>query len=180
MQSLYTRTTKSTILDPWDYPYSATKKQARRLARRGQEIRGFLRLERAEEDEPGENRFRDEREDDVAAFAEQIVLELPDALVLQEHVDGERVEGDEIGRKDRPDESGNRVEVRIDADVERDREPRRKADDGTEDEGQPVDLLTDLDVAGIQEFHVEAEQVHRGVRTWERPAIRTRRFGLWE
>ena len=78
----------------------------------------------------------------------------------KDHIDGEKVEEDEVGSHDRIDEPRDFRRIRIPEGVEENDDPRSDPGDGSEDEGRPIGILFEL----IDLFHQQAEPVHRGVQ----------------
>ena len=120
-----------------------------------------LRLHRTKEHEPSQQRLCHEAENDISAFAVDIVRPLADALVLQNHIDRECVERNKVGSDNRPDKPRHHVEVPVAEHVQEYRSPRRKPSDGTPNERTPHDVF--LLRAAVELLHHEPEEVHRSI-----------------
>lgn len=118
----------------------------------------LLRLHCAEEHQPGQDGLGHKTQYDVGPFSVQVILPLANTLILQDHVDRERVEGYEIRAYNRPHKPGYHAEVARTEHVDEYGDPWRYPGYGSPDKGSPVD--PGLLPAGIELLHGEAEQIH--------------------
>lgn len=99
-----------------------------------------LRLHSTEQHQPRQNWFCHKAQDDISSFAIQIILPLADALVLQDHVDRESIEGNKIGADDCPNEPRDHVKIAGAEHIQQDRNPGSDASDRAPHEGTPFYL----------------------------------------